>query len=163
VLFAIFHFILQPRLIGEAALPAPPVDLAALGGGRFSLAEHRGRVVFLDFWASWCDPCKESLPLVERYARAHPDVDVIPVDVGEDAVTAARFARGHGLAHVALDPDETAAHAFGVSGFPTMVVVDPTGTLRAKWIGVNPAIEAAMAAARARYRSPARTSNRFDG
>jgi peptide/nickel transport system substrate-binding protein len=164
VLYAIFHFVLQPRLFGEAALPAPPVDLASLGGGRFSLAAHRGRVVFLDFWASWCEPCKESLPLVERYARTHPGVDVIPVDVGEDRATAAGFARDHGLASVALDPDEIAARAFGVSGFPTMVVVDPSGTMRAKWIGFNPAIEAEMATALERFgRAATHTTSRLDG
>jgi peptide/nickel transport system substrate-binding protein len=158
VLYALFHFFIAPRLVREAAVPAPPVSLAALGGGRFALAAHRGRVVFLDFWASWCEPCKQSLPLVERYARRHSDVDVIAVDVGENAAAAAGFARRYGLANVVLDPDLTAAHAFGVNGFPTMVVVDPDGTLRAKWIGFNPDIEAAMAQARAHYGRSSRTA-----
>jgi peptide/nickel transport system substrate-binding protein len=153
VLYALFHFFVQPRLIHEAAAPAPPLELATLDGGRFSLASHRGRVVFLDFWASWCEPCKESLPLVERYARTHPGADVIAVNVGENAGTARAFARLHGLANVVLDPDEIAAHAFGVSGFPTMVVVDPAGLVRAKWVGFNPAVERAMADARERYGS----------
>ena len=151
VLYALFHFFVQPRLTHQAAAPAPPLSLATLDRGRFSLAEHRGRVVFLDFWASWCEPCKESLPLVERYARAHGDADVIAVDVGETADTARAFARAHGLVNVVLDPDEIAAHAYGVSGFPTMVVVDPAGLVRAKWVGFNPAIERAMADARERY------------
>jgi peptide/nickel transport system substrate-binding protein len=151
VLYAVFHFFVAPRLIREAAAPAPPLALATLDRGTFSLAAHRGRVVFLDFWASWCEPCKQSLPLVERYARSHPDADVIAVDVGETAGTARAFARAHGLANVVLDPDEIAAHAYGVSGFPTMIVVDPAGMVRAKWVGFNPAIERAMADARERY------------
>ncbi len=151
VLYALFHFFIQPRLMPEAAAPAPPVSLATLDGRRFSLAGHRGRVVFLDFWASWCEPCKQSLPLVEHYARAHPDIDVIAVDVGETTSVAREYARGHRLANVALDPDEIAAHAYGVNGFPTMIVVDPAGLVRAKWIGLNPAIEDAMADARVRY------------
>jgi peptide/nickel transport system substrate-binding protein len=158
VLYALFHFFIQPRLTPEAAAPAPPVSLAALEGGRFSLAAHHGRVVFLDFWASWCEPCKESLPLVERYARAHGDIDVVAVDVGETAATARDYARAHRLANVVLDPDLIAAHAFGVNGFPTMVVVDPAGLVRAKWIGFNPAVERAMADARERYRKVARSA-----
>jgi thiol-disulfide isomerase/thioredoxin len=159
VLYALFHFFVQPRLIPEAAVPAPPLALASLEGGRFSLAEHRGQVVFLDFWASWCEPCKESLPLVERYARTHPGADVVAVDVGETAGTARTFARAHRLANVILDPDEIAAHAFGVSGFPTMVVIDPAGMVRAKWIGFNPAIEQAMADARERYGKAPRSAD----
>jgi ABC-type transport system substrate-binding protein/thiol-disulfide isomerase/thioredoxin len=158
VLYAVFHFLVQPRLSPEVAVPAPPLSLASLGGGRFSLAGHRGRIVFLDFWASWCEPCKLSLPLVEHYARTHPDVDVVAIDVGEDAATAADFARAHGLAHVALDPDEIAAHAYGVSGFPTIAVIDPAGQVRAKWVGFNPLVEAAMADARQRYGKAARTA-----
>jgi len=158
VLYALFHFFVQPRLIREAAEPAPPVALAALDGGRFSLAEHRGRVVFLDFWASWCAPCKQSLPLVEHYARAHPDIVVVAVNVGESAAAARAYARQTRLANVVLDPDEIAAHAYGVNGFPTMVVVDPAGMVRAKWIGYNPAVEQAMADARRRYGKVARAT-----
>jgi cytochrome c biogenesis protein CcmG/thiol:disulfide interchange protein DsbE len=158
VLYALFHFFVQPRLIREAAEPAPPVALAALDGGRFSLAEHRGRVVFLDFWASWCAPCKQSLPLVEHYARAHPDIDVVAVNVGESAAAARAYARQTRLANVVLDPDEIAAHAYGINGFPTMVVVDPAGLVRAKWIGYDPAVEQAMADARRRYGKAARAT-----
>lgn len=163
VLFALFHFFIQPRLGPQAAVPAPAVSLATLEGGRFDLAGHRGRVVFLDFWASWCEPCKLSLPLVEHYARSHPDIDVIAVDVGEDAATARAFVRERGIGNVVLDPGEIAAHAYGVSGFPTMVVVDPAGTIRAKWVGFNPAIELAMADARTRYGKPLGTTGAVFG
>ncbi len=152
IAFALYHFFVAPRLQPAVAIPAPPIALPQLNGGRFTLAAHRGRVVFLDFWASWCQPCRESLPLVEHYARNHPDVDVVAVDVAEATSTAAGFAREHQLRNVVLDADEIAAHAYGVDGFPTMIVVDPAGTIRAKWSGFNPAIELAMADARTRYK-----------
>lgn len=158
VLFALFQFFVVPRLHGAAASPAPPVELAALDGGRFSLEAHRGRVVFLDFWASWCGPCKDSLPLVEHYARSHRDVDVVAVDVGESAQVARAYARANGVGNVVLDADQLAANAYGVTGFPTMVVVDPDGMVRAKWVGFNPAIETAMADAGERYKKVRRTS-----
>ena len=159
VLYALFHFFVAPRLSYRTnAVAAPPLALTTLDGGRFSLSTHRGRVVFLDFWASWCGPCKLSLPLVEHYAKGHPDVDVIAVDSGESAATAGGYARAHGISNVALDPDQIATHAFGVEGFPTMLVIDPDGNVRAKWVGFNPAIELAMADARSRYERHARTS-----
>lgn len=159
VLYALFHFFVAPRLGGNGKLAAaPPVTLASLDGGRFSLAAHRGHLVFLDFWASWCEPCKLSLPLVEHYAKLHPDVDVIAVNSGEPAAVAGDFARSHGVSNVVLDPDQTATHAFGVEGYPTMMVIDPDGNIRAKWVGYNPAVEMAMAEARSRYEKAVRAS-----
>ena len=128
-----------------AARPAPHVVLSTLDGKAFTLTAHRGRIVFLDFFASWCTPCKASLPLVARFARRHPEVDVVPVDVGETPRIAAHFAREVGLKSVALDRDQIAASWFGIVGFPTMVVVDPRSRVRATWPGLNPAISLNMA------------------
>ncbi len=84
VLFVAYKILIAPRFLSQAsAYPAPRVSFTALSGRPFVLGEHRGRVVFLDFYASWCEPCKASLPMVEKFARTHSDVDVIPVDVGE--------------------------------------------------------------------------------
>ncbi|GAC1408147.1 MAG: hypothetical protein NVSMB64_15940 [Candidatus Velthaea sp.] len=157
VLYAVFHFFIAPRLHTVDVVAAPPIELAALDGSRFSLSGHRGRVVFLDFWASWCGPCKLSLPLVEHFAKTHREVDVVALDAGEPAGVAGAYAREHHIGNVVLDPDETAAHAYGVTGFPTMVVIDPLGNVRAKWVGFNPAIELQMADASARYAGPPRT------
>ncbi len=146
IVFVIYHFLIAPRSLREAdAFPAPRVTYATLAGPRFSLAEQRGRMVFLDFWASWCEPCKASLPLVESYARSHPNVDVVPVDVGEPAAVVAAFARDHHMRNVALDPRGLSSGFFQIDGFPTMVVVDPQGRIRATWSGFNPAIELNMA------------------
>jgi thiol-disulfide isomerase/thioredoxin len=125
--------------------PAPPVSLATLSGGRFDLESRRGRFVFLDFYATWCDPCRESIPLVQRFARTHPDIDVVSIDVGEPAGLVRPFAAAFKIRDVALDPDSTVAHAFAVDGFPTVVAVDTTGSMQARWIGFNPDIERAMA------------------
>jgi peptide/nickel transport system substrate-binding protein len=152
IAFAVFKFVIAPRLLaGSNAVRAPQVHLSALTGPEFSLEAHRGRLVFLDFWASWCEPCKLSLPLVEHYAKTHPDVDVIAIDVGEPPPVARGFAVAHDMRNVAFDPDQIAGHAFGVDNFPTLVVVDPDGFERAKWIGFNPAIESAMENARSTY------------
>jgi peptide/nickel transport system substrate-binding protein len=151
VLFALFEFFVAPRLAENAIVPAPPVALSTLGGGRFAVDRQHGRLTYLDFWATWCEPCQQSIPLIQAFARLHPEVDVVSVDVGEPTAMVAAFARTHPMERVALDPDQTAAEAFGVQDFPTMVVIDPQGNQRAKWLGFNPNIAAEMAAAEARY------------
>jgi len=151
--FVIWKLLIAPRSLREAdAHPAPQIQLATLHGPQFTLAKHHGRIVFLDFWATWCEPCRLSMPMVERFARKHPEVDVIPVDVGEPRGLVAQYAGQHGIDHVALDNKSLAAAWFGVIGFPTMVVVDRKGLVRATWPGFNPAVELNMANAAAQLR-----------
>ena len=153
IAFVVWKLVVAPRNLAQSqARPAPHVQLASLEGAPFVLAAHAGRVVFLDFYASWCEPCKVSLPLVERFSRNHPEVDVIPVDVGEPRPVAEAFARQYRLRHATLDDHKVAAAWFGVVGFPTMVVIDPKGNIRATWPGLNPAIQLNMANAAAQLR-----------
>lgn len=121
-----------------------------MDGGTFRVADQRGSLVFLDFYASWCEPCKIELPLVERWSRGNRGSVVVPVDVGEPRSVAASFARRYSLQNVALDPTSSARALFGVQGFPTIVVIDATGHIRAKWEGLNPAIGLAMSNAQAK-------------
>jgi peptide/nickel transport system substrate-binding protein len=141
VLFALFEFFVAPRLAENRIVPAPPV-----------------RLTYLDFWATWCEPCQQSIPLIQRFARRHPEVDVVSVDVGEPPGVVRGFVRSHPMERIALDPDQTAGSAFGIADFPTMVVIDPQGNEREKWLGFNPEIEAQMAAAEARYLKTKHTS-----
>lgn len=141
-----YKLLIAPRLLhGADALPAPHVTYQTLAGPPFVLTHQRGRVVFLDFFASWCEPCKASLPLVESYARKHPNVEVVPVDVGEPRGVAAAYARTNHLRSVAIDPGALSSGFFAIDGFPTIVVIDPQGRIRASWTGFNPAVELNMA------------------
>ncbi|MGZ3506600.1 MAG: TlpA family protein disulfide reductase [Vulcanimicrobiaceae bacterium] len=146
IAFVLYKLLVAPRSLREAnAVPAPHVTYATFAGPPFVLTQHRGRVVFLDFWASWCEPCKASLPLVESYARKHPEVDVIAVDVGEPQSVVERYAREHDMQRVALDPQSLSSGFFVIQGFPTIVVIDPQGRVRATWTGFNPAVQLNMA------------------
>lgn len=141
IAFVVYRVVIAPRNLPlSAARPAPHVTFASLDGPPFVLHAHVGRIVFLDFYATWCEPCRVSLPWVERFARNHSDVIVVPVDVGEPAEVARAFAKQYHLTNVALDPDSLSRGFFQLDGFPTMVVVDAKGRIRATWEGLNPAI-----------------------
>lgn len=146
ILFVVYRVFIAPRFLQSAsAHPAPHVRYETLAGAPFVLTQHRGRVVFLDFWASWCEPCKLSLPMVEAFARSHPNADVVAVDVGEPRPLVEAYARAHRMKNVALDPQGLSQGFFQIEGFPTMVVIDPRGRIRATWTGFNPAIQLNMA------------------
>lgn len=154
IAFIAYKLLIAPRTLRERdAVPAPNVTLPTLEQRRFSLHDYRGKVVFLEFWASWCEPCKASLPMVEGFARTHPRVLVETVDVGESRAVAEEFARTHQMSNVALDGNHLAANWFGVEGFPTMIVIDTKGMIRAKWTGFNPAVTLNMAHAEAALHS----------
>ena len=145
VAFALWKIFIAPRSLGPPhSLPAPHAVYEQLEGGTFRVAEQRGHTLFLDFYASWCGPCKAELPLVEAWAASHPQAVVVPVDVGEPRSVAAQFAQRLHLRGVVLDTRENARPLFNVAGFPTIVVIDPSGYIRAKWEGLNPAIALAM-------------------
>lgn len=144
--FVLWKVFVAPRSFTAAAQArsAPLATFARLDGPPFAVAQARGHVTFLSFFASWCDPCKQELPVVEAWAKDHPSAVVVPVDVGEPRVAVAAFARRYHLAGVALDPGARAQALFAVHGFPTIVVIDPDGRIRATWEGLNPAVAMAM-------------------
>ncbi len=146
ILFALWKVFVAPRFLNRpGAYPAPRVAFARLvGGAPFSIASARGHVLFLDFFATWCTPCRAELPLVQAWERAHPQALVVPVDVGESRAAVLPFASAHGMRRVVLDPEQLSRGYFQILGFPTMVVVDPQGNIRATWTGFNPAIGLAM-------------------
>ncbi|MBV8372053.1 MAG: redoxin domain-containing protein [Candidatus Eremiobacteraeota bacterium] len=146
VAFALWKVFVAPRslVIAASAQTAPHASFARLEGDAFHVTAARGHVLFLDFYATWCTPCKIELPLVVSWANNHAGAIVVPVDVAEPRRAAQTFAREHGLGNVALDPHGDSQGTFGVEGLPTVVVVDPQGRIRAKWQGLNPAIALAM-------------------
>jgi thiol-disulfide isomerase/thioredoxin len=145
IAFAIWKIFIAPRSFNPpGSKPAPHAVYQRLDGGTFRIVDQRGRMVFLDFYASWCEPCKIELPMVAAWSKAHPDAIVVPIDVGESRNTATAFAFQYRLKNVALDPQYSARPLFGVEGFPTVVVIDQSGSVRARWQGLNPAIALAM-------------------
>lgn len=128
--------VVQPVLQDQ---PAPPLRGATLEGGTFDLADHRGHVVVVNVWASWCVPCRREHPLLERAAEQLGPAGVRFVGINtQDTVADARAfleEMGGGAYPNVLDPDGRWAVEWGIFGVPETFVIDRDGRLRAKRIG----------------------------
>jgi cytochrome c biogenesis protein CcmG/thiol:disulfide interchange protein DsbE len=114
--------------------PAPAQPLPRLvGGGEGSLADHRGSWVLVNFWASWCVPCREEAPALERLQRARGGsrFTVLGIDTRDLSGDGREFVREFGLTYPQLrDGDGAAGDAFGTTGVPENFLVDPRGKVR---------------------------------
>jgi cytochrome c biogenesis protein CcmG/thiol:disulfide interchange protein DsbE len=123
--------------------PAPSSPLSRLqGGGDESLVDYRGRWVLVNFWASWCIPCKQEAPALEAFQRRHggPTFTVVGVDSRDLTGDGREFVRRYGLSYPQLrDGDGGAAHDFGTTGVPENFLVDPAGKVR--WLLRGPVNE----------------------
>jgi thiol-disulfide isomerase/thioredoxin len=118
--------------------PAPDFSLAGLDGNATALDELRGKTVILNFWATWCDPCREELPLLDRIARTYADsLTVIAVETGEPVEEVRAFADELGLEKIRVltDPAGRIGAQYLVRGLPTTFFIDPTGMIRRIRIG----------------------------
>jgi cytochrome c biogenesis protein CcmG, thiol:disulfide interchange protein DsbE len=115
--------------------PAPAFELPKLGGGGSeSLADYRGRVVVLNFWASWCKPCRDESPLLERWHRRIRDrgATVLGVDILDVTGRAQDFVDEYGLTYPMLkDKDGEGLDKFGVVAYPETFVIDRQGRIAA--------------------------------
>ncbi len=131
--------------------PAPPLTLQLLDGDKkVELSSRRGRVVMLDFWATWCGPCRATMPRVEKIFREYEargvDAYAVNTDVSSPnrEPTVREFMLQNSLnLTVAIDGDEGAAQsAFGVSSLPTLVVLDRKGAVAFSHVGtMNSSVE----------------------
>jgi cytochrome c biogenesis protein CcmG, thiol:disulfide interchange protein DsbE len=114
---------------------APRMELGRLsGGGSESLADYRGKVVVLNFWASWCDPCRRESPLLERWHRrlTGRGGTVLGVDVLDVTSDARAFVREYGLSYPMLrDGGGDSLQNFGVVAYPETFVIDRRGRIAA--------------------------------
>lgn len=123
--------------VGEQA---PSTSLPRLeGGGDASLAQYKGRWVLVNFWASWCIPCRQEAPALEEFQRQHggSKFTVLGIDTRDLTDDGREFADRYGLSYPQLrDGDGGAAHGFGTTGVPENFLVDPTGKVR--WLLPGP-------------------------
>ncbi|MBI4214001.1 MAG: redoxin domain-containing protein [Chloroflexi bacterium] len=117
---------------------APAFELRSPDGTPVRLAEYRGKTVLLNFWASWCVPCREEMPELEAVYRSQQarDLVVIGINSGEPASVALAFARDLGITFpIALDQDGLLTVSYQVLGLPVTYLVDRDGVLRDRFGG----------------------------
>jgi thiol-disulfide isomerase/thioredoxin len=124
--------------IARPGAPAPQIALPVVGGGISNLSAERGKVVLLNFWATWCEPCKSEMPALQQLAdelRDRPFV-LYSVDLQEDAAQVEAFQRDYGLSlYAVLDADGDVTRAYGVRALPSTFLIDQGGILRQQRLG----------------------------
>jgi thiol-disulfide isomerase/thioredoxin len=115
----------------------PPLALRDLDGKEHKLADYKGKVVVLNFWATWCDPCREEMPAMQRLQdRLAGKLVILAVDYGEGPPRISEFLKKVPVKFtVLLDRDMSAATAWKVKVLPTTLVIDPEQKVRFVAVG----------------------------
>ena len=120
----------------EGGGQAPGFTLSTPDGKGVSLDQFRGRPVLVNFWGSYCVPCRIEMPLIEKVARQKPTLVVLLVDVSDDPAAARRFVSELGVRSTVLDDrDANVASQYGVVGLPTTVFVRADGSIEGRHVG----------------------------
>jgi peroxiredoxin len=110
--------------------PAVSYTIPRVGGGTDSVVAHRGSIVVMNFWATWCPPCKEEMPALEELYKQNRSrgLVVLGIDQGETLPTAGTFAKDHGVTFpILVDADQQYASSYVSIGLPTTVIVGRDG------------------------------------
>ena len=116
-----------------AGRTAPPLQALDMQGKSWTLADCRGRAVVLNFWATWCPPCRAEMPSLQQLAEIYgpEQLQVLAVNVGEGPRRIAQYLQSSGLAlTVLLDPKSEISKAWGASVLPTTILIDAEGRPR---------------------------------
>ena len=133
-----------PALAGPTGAPAPSFTLAARGGQNVSLTQYKGQVVMLNFWASWCGPCRQEMPLLESIYRKYNKMGftMIGVNVEPDSNAANDWLKATPVSFPILyDRDSKVSKLYDVGGMPATVIIDRSGKVRVLHRGYKPGDE----------------------
>jgi peroxiredoxin len=128
----------------DAGGPAPAFSLAALTGQQSSLSQYKGQVVMLNFWATWCGPCQQEIPLLDQmYKKYKPaGFTLIGVNVDKEAAPVKDLLARKPVSYpVLLDPANQVSKAYHVDEMPSSVIIDRKGEIRFIHRGYRPGDE----------------------
>jgi thiol-disulfide isomerase/thioredoxin len=118
---------------------APAINLPAIEG-EVDLVQLQGKVVYLDFWASWCDPCRESFPWMAEMKEKYGDqgFEVVAVNLDKERALADKFLNKMKINFVvAFDASAESAEKYGLRGMPGSYLIDRDGNIQASHLGFN--------------------------
>ncbi|TDY02822.1 TlpA family protein disulfide reductase [Thiohalophilus thiocyanatoxydans] len=127
----------RPPLINDPA-PAPSFTLEDMDGKTYKLEDYKGQVVVVNFWASWCPPCREEMPSMERAWKQlqEEDIAMLAINVGEDADTIFTFTADYPVSFpLPMDQDSTVINEWPIQGLPTTFVLDKQGRIVYRVVG----------------------------
>ena len=140
VLALLFSSFPRPVSVALINAPAPDILLPLLDGRSFSPRDHPGDVVVLDFWATWCMPCRVTMPIADRVAEEYAarDVHLYFVNQGEPREVVSEFIEPTGLTSpVALDTNRVLGAAFEVHALPCTVIIGRDGNVKSLRFGAS--------------------------
>lgn len=122
----------------DAGEIAPDFQLVLADGSHLALSDLKGRPVMINFWATWCPPCRVEMPdIIERYNEYGDDLVVLAVNTREDIELVEPFAQQFGITMpVVLDQDGEIMRLYGIRSMPTTFFIDRTGRISMKWVGL---------------------------
>ncbi|HUF72119.1 MAG TPA: TlpA disulfide reductase family protein [Gammaproteobacteria bacterium] len=129
---------------GELSGVAPDFDLAARDGGRVALSDLSGQVVMVNFWATWCGPCRAEMPHLEALYHRYSDLGftLLGVNVEEDSSGADRFLEATPVSFpILFDPENNVSELYDVVAMPSTVLIDKSGNMRYIHHGYQPGYE----------------------
>jgi thiol-disulfide isomerase/thioredoxin len=140
---SIFYFqnsrpaVVQAEVGTEIGMAAPDFTLKNMNNNEVSLSDYRGQKVFLNFWASWCPPCRKEMPDMQKlHEKYGEEIAILAVNIGESKSTAANYMLENGLSFsVLLDTDKSTAQNYLVRGIPTSYFLDKDGIIINKVVG----------------------------
>jgi len=126
-------FLATPALAVAPAGPAPSFQLASMAGKPVSLDQYKGQVVMINFWASWCGPCRTEMPILEKlHAKYKPmGFTMIGVNVEPDSAEAAKWLKSTPVTFpILFDTKSEVSKLYSVASMPSTVIIDRKGNLR---------------------------------
>ena len=135
---------LSGPVVGEDAQPAPDFTLTDANGQPVTLSELRGQVVMINFWASWCGPCREEMPLLEQIHQRYEPLGftLLGINVEQDSTDGKAFLKDRPVSFPVLyDPQNGISKLYDVVAMPSTVLIDRQGNIRYLHHGYKPGYE----------------------
>ena len=129
------------RIVLKDMGEAPEFTLKSTNGETVRLDDFHGKVVLLDFWAIWCNPCRRSIPELKRLRKSFPEdaFTIVSINIGEEAEKVKGFALSEGMEWIVLlDERGLVANKYGVKMIPTFILLDKNGRIRLRVTGLTP-------------------------